>query len=175
MALNFEQKKAIVAEMSDIASKALSVVVSDYRGLTVADMTELRKRAREANVNLRVIRNTLAKRALADTEFACLSEILTGPLVLALANDEPGAAARLIKDFTKDHEALEVKALALGGKLLSASELDVVASLPSRDEAIAILMSVMNAPISKFVQTCAESYAQLVRTVAAVRDKKEAA
>lgn len=175
MALNFEQKKAIVAEMADIASKALSAVVSDYRGLTVAEVTELRKKARESNVELRVVRNTLAKRAIAETEFKCLAEVLTGPLILAFAKEEPGAAARVIQDFIKDHDALEVKALALGGKLLSASALKTIASLPSRNEAIASLMSVMKAPMSKFVRTCAEPHAQLVRIIAAIRDKKQAA
>lgn len=175
MTLNLEKKRAIVAEMAEVASNAISAVASDYRGLTVAEMTELRKKAREANVYLRVVRNTLARRAFFETDFACLSEILTGPLVLAFSREEPSAAARLIKEFIKEHEQLEVKALALNGKLFMASDLERVASLPSRDEAIAMLMSVMKAPIAKFVQTCAEPHAKFVRTVAAVRDKKQAA
>ncbi len=175
MPLNFEQKEAIVAEMADLASGAMSAVVSDYRGLTVAEMTELRTKARKAKVSIRVIRNTLTKRALAGTEFACLNEVLTGPLLLALSHEEPGAAARLIKDFIKEHDALTVKALALSGQLLSATDLEKVAKLPSRNEAIATLMAVMKAPMTKFVRTCAEPHAKLVRTIAAIRDKKQAA
>lgn len=175
MALNFEQKKAIVAEMEGIAKKAISAVASDYRGLTVAEMTMLRQKARDANVTVRVIRNKLARRAFADTDFSCMSDVLTGPMLMAFSVEEPGAAAKLIKDFVKEHEALEVKALALSGQLLMASDLDKVAKLPSRDEAIATLMSVMKAPITKFVRTCAEPHAKLVRTIAAVRDKKSAA
>jgi large subunit ribosomal protein L10 len=173
--LNFEQKKVIVSEINKVATNALSAVVADYRGLTVAEMTDLRIKARNNSVYLRVIRNTLAKRALEGTEFTCLQEALGGPLVFAFAHEEPGAAAKLFRDFAKDHEALEVKALVVSGQLLPASELDKVAKLPSRDEAIAMLLSVMQAPITKFVRTLAEPHAKLVRTVAAVRNQKEAA
>ena len=175
MALNLEQKKAIVEEVSHIASSALSAVAADYRGLTVSEMNELRAKAREMQVYLRVVRNTLAKRALQDTSLSCLNESLAGTVLLAFSQEEPGAAARLIKDFMKDHETLKVKALSISGQLLSAEELNKVASLPSRDEALAMLMSVMKQPIAKFVRTLAEPQAKLVRTIAAVRDKKQAA
>lgn len=175
MALNLEQKKAIVAEVAEVAKSALSAVIADYRGLTVAELNDLRVKARDSGVYLRVVRNTLAKRALENTEFSCLHESLIGPLVFAFSREEPSAAARLMRDFVKDHEILEVKALAIGGQMLPASELQTVAKLPSRDEAIASLMAVMQAPIAKLVRTLAEPHAKLVRTLAAVRDKKQAA
>jgi len=175
VALNLEQKKTIVSEVAGVAKNALSAVAADYRGLTVAEMTDLRIKAREMGVYLRVIRNTLARRAVEGTDFACLHESLTGPLIFAFTQEEPGAAAKLMYDFIKDHEVLEVKALAINGKLLPVSELAAIAKLPSRDEAIATLMSVMTATITQFVRTMAEPHAKLVRTMAAVRDKKQAA
>lgn len=175
MPLNLEQKKAIVAEVADVASGALSAVVAEYCGLTVAEMTELRASARKNNVYLRVVPNRLARLAFENTEYHCMSKVLVGPLLYAFSKNEPGAAARLIQEFAKGHEALEVKALAIGGKLLAAKDIDRVAKLPTRDEAISILMSVMKAPITKFVRTVNEPHAKLVRTVAAVRDKKQAA
>lgn len=173
MALRLEDKKAIVAEVNEAAGSALSAVLADYRGLTVAEMTELRVKARESNVYLRVIRNTLAKRAMAGTEFECLDAAFTGPSLLALSIDDPGAAARLMKDFAKGHDKLEVRALALGGELMDASRLDAVASLPTRDEALAMLMGTMLAPITKLAQTFNEIPGKLVRTVDAVRVQKE--
>jgi large subunit ribosomal protein L10 len=175
VALNLEQKKAIVDEVANVAKNALSAVVADYCGLTVAELTDLRGKARDMGVYLRVIRNTLARRALEDTDFACLHEALSGPLIFAFTQKEPGAAAKLMRDFIKDHEILEVKALAINGKLLPVSELNTIAKLPSGDEASAILMSVMKATITQFVRTIAEPHAKLVRTMAAVRDKKQAA
>lgn len=175
MTLRLEDKKAIVADVADIANKALSVVVADYRGLSVAEMTELRAKARNSGVYLRVVRNTLARRAIQDTDFACLDESLVGPLCLAFSMEEPGAAARLIRDFTKGNDKLEVKVLALSGQLMAADKLKALADLPSKDEAIAMLLSVMLAPVTKFVRTVAEPYAKLTRTFAAVRDNKQAA
>ena len=175
MALNLEQKKAIVAEVAEQAVNATSAIAADYRGLTVSEMNELRAKARDGGVYLRVVRNTLASRALEGTEFACLQEALTGPLVLFFSMEEPGAAARLLRDFAKEHEKLKVRALALGGQLLSGSELEMVAKLPSRDEAIAMLMSVMKAPITQFVRTLAEPHTKFVRTLAAVGAKQTAA
>lgn len=173
MALRLEDKKAIVAEVAEVATNALSVVAADYRGLPVTNMTKLRADARKAGVYMRVVRNTLARRALEGTEFECLKEILVGPLLLAFSQHEPGAAAKLLRDFMKTNEKLEVKALAIGGRLLDAEQLDAVAKLPNKEEAIATLMSVMKAPISKFVRTLAEPHAKLVRTIAAVRDQKQ--
>lgn len=175
MALGLEDKKAIVAEVNEVASSALSAAAAYYRGLTVTEMNELRSKAREAKVYLRVVRNTLAKRAFADTEFACMGEALTGPLLLAFSMESPGAAARLYRDFAKEHEKLEVSALALEGKLLGADQLKTVAELPTKDEAIAMLMSVMQASISKFVRTLAEPHTKMVRTIDAVRVQKEQA
>lgn len=175
MALNLEAKKAIVAEVSQMASKSLSALAAYYRGLTVTQLNGLRAGARKNNVYMKVIPNTLASRALAETEFACLDEVLKGPIVLMFSLEDPGAAARLVRDFVKVHEKFEVKALALGGKLLPAMQLNAVAQLPTRDQAISMLMSVMQAPITKLVRTLAEPYAMVVRTVAAVGDKKQAA
>jgi len=173
--LKIDDKKAIVAEVSEQASQALSAVVADYHGLTVSEMNELRAKAREANVYLRVVRNTLAKRAFENTHFECMRDVMVGPLVLAFSLEDPGSAARLFRDFMKTHDALEVTALSLEGKLLDGSQLKSVASLPTRDEAISQLMSVMKAPISKFVRTLAEPHTKFVRTVKAVADQKEAA
>ena len=174
MALRLEQKQAIVAEVNEAAKTALSAVLSDYRGLTVAEMTEMRAKARANGVYLRVIRNTLAKRAIEGTEYECLNDAFVGPTMVAFSQEDPGSAARLIKDYAKELDALEVKALAIGGELLEASQLDRVATLPTRDEAIAQLMSVMQAPVIKLARTLNEVPGKLVRTVAAVRDQKQA-
>ena len=174
MALRLEQKQAIVAEVNEAAKTALSAVLSDYRGLTVAEMTEMRAKARANGVYLRVIRNTLAKRAIEGTEYECLNDAFVGPTMVAFSQEDPGSAARLIKDYAKELDALEVKALAIGGELLEASQLDRVATLPTRDEAIAQLMSVMQAPVIQLARTLNEVPGKLVRTVAAVRDQKQA-
>jgi|TARA_A100001391_G_scaffold143013_1_gene100793 large subunit ribosomal protein L10 len=171
--LNLEDKRAIVVSVNAAASEALSAVVADYRGLSVAEMTNLRLKARETGVYLKVVRNTLAKRAVAGTEYECLTDALVGPTVLAFSQEDPGAAARLIKDFAKDHDALEVKALAIGGVAYDAKDIDILAKLPTRDEAIAQLMSVMQAPVAKFVRTLNEVPGKFVRTMAAVKDKKQ--
>ena len=173
MPLNLEDKRAIVVSVNAAASEALSAVVADYRGLSVSEMTALRVKARETGVYLKVVRNTLAKRAVEGTEYECLSDSLVGPTILAFSQADPGAAARLIKDFAKDHDALEVKALAIGGVAYEAKDIDVLAKLPTRDEAIAQLMSVMQAPVAKFVRTVNEVPGKFVRTVAAVKDKKQ--
>lgn len=175
MVLKLEDKKTIVNEVADVASKAVSLIAAEYSGLTVAQLTGLRKSARSTGVYMRVVRNTLARRALEGTQFACMQDELVGPLLLAFSTEDPGAAARLIKDFAKDNEKLKVRALAIDSQLLPAEGLNKLASLPTRDEAIALLMSVMMAPITQLVRTIAEPHAKLVRTVAAVRDAKQAA
>ena len=175
MALNIEQKKAVVAELSDVAGKALAAVAAEYRGLTVEEMTDLRAKARAGGVFLKVAKNTLVRRAVEGTEDECLQESLTGPLLFAFSMEDPGAAARLVKDYSKDHDKLIAKLVAVGGELYGASELERLSSLPTYDQAIAMLMGVMKAPIEKFVRTLAEPHAKLVRTVAAVRDQKQAA
>ncbi|MHB8423651.1 MAG: 50S ribosomal protein L10 [Gammaproteobacteria bacterium] len=175
MPMRLEDKQALVAEVNAVAAKAYSAIAAEYRGLTVEQITNLRVKARNGGVWLKVVKNTLAKKAIAGTEFECLKDALRGPLILAFSKEDPGAAARVVKDFIKDNELLVVKALALSGKLLPASDLDRLAKMPTREQAIAMLMGVMQAPITKFVRTLAEPHAKLVRTVAAVRDQKQAA
>ena len=175
MALSFNEKEAIVAEVAEIANSALSVVVAEYAGLESTDMDDLRAKARDGGVYLRVVKNTLARRALEGTEYACLQESLVGPLLMAFSQEDPGAAARVVKDFTKENDKLAVKALSIGGQLLAASELDRLAKLPTKDQAISMLMSVMQAPITKLARTLNEVPGKLVRTVAAIRDDKQAA
>lgn len=172
MPLTLTDKKAVVEKIAEVAKNSISVVAADYHGLSVNEMTDLRAKARASGVSLHVVRNTLTKRAFEGTDYECMSEVLTGPLCLAFAQDSPGAAARVFRDFAKDHDKLEVKALSVGGKLLDASQLKAVANLPTRDEALSQLMFVMKAPITKLVRTLAEPHAKLVRTVAAIRDSK---
>lgn len=172
MALNLQAKKQIVDEVANVASTAISVVAADYRGLSVGQMTELRKKARESGVYLRIVRNTLARLAVDGTSFSCIQAELKGPLILAFSKEEPGSAARLLRDFAKENEQLTVKLVSIDGELLGAGGLDAVASLPTRQEALAKLVTVMQAPIVKFVRTLAEPKAKFVRTLAAVRDKK---
>lgn len=175
MTLNIEDKKAIVAEVSEVASGALSLVVADYRGLDVPAMTALRRKARENGVYLRVIRNTLARRAFKGTELECMEHTLVGPLIFGFAQNEPGAAARLFKDFAKENESFKVKALSVSGQIYDATHLDAVASLPSRKEAYAKLAAVLLAPVTKLVRTIAEPHSSLVRALEDYRRKKEGA
>ena len=175
MPLNLENKRAIVAEVNAIASEALSAVVADYRGLTVSEMTELRSKARATGVYLKVVRNTLAKRAVEGTEYACLDETLVGPTILAFSQEDPGAAARLFKDFAKEHDKLEVRALSVGGLLYGAKDIDILAKLPTREQALSTLLSVMQAPVAKFVRTCNEVPTKAARVLVAIKDQKDAA
>ena len=174
MALRLADKQAIVAEVNEAASSALSAVVSDYRGLTVEQMTRMRAKARENGVYLRVVRNTLARRAIEGTEYECLSDILVGPTMFAFSREDPGSAARLVRDWAKEFDALQVKALSIGGQLIDAAQIDRVANLPTRDEALGLLMAVMLAPVTKLARTLNEVPGKLVRTVAAIRDQKQA-
>ena len=153
MALNLEGKKAVVEEVSQYAAKAYSAVAAEYRGLTVSEMTELRKTARETGVYLRVVKNTLAKRAIAGTELECMQEGLVGPLLLAFSMEDPGSAARLIHDFAKGHDKLQAKVVAIGGQSYGASELARLARLPTRDQGISMIMMLMKAPVQKLAQT----------------------
>lgn len=175
MPLNLEDKKALVAEVSAVAAKAHSVVGAENRGLTVAQMTELRAKARAQGVYMRVVKNTLARRALVGTQFEVISPALKGPLVLAFSKEDPGAAARVVKAFTKDHEKLVTTIVSLGGQLFTAKDIDKVASLPTLPEARAKLLGLMKAPVSKLVRTLAEPHAQLVRVLAAYKAQKEGA
>jgi large subunit ribosomal protein L10 len=175
MSLNLEQKKALVTEVNAIAQKAQSVVAAEYRGLSVVQITALRAQARKAGVQIRVVKNTLARKAVAGTSFECIGPQLKGPLILAFSKEDPGAAARVVKAFAKDNDKLVTTLVSLGGQLLPAKALDQVASLPTREQALSILLGVIKAPISKLVRTLAEPHAMLVRTVGAVKDQKVAA
>ena len=175
MALNLEDKKALVAEVAAVAQKAQSVVAAEYRGLTVGQMTELRAAARKQGVYMRVVKNTLARKALAGTSFETVGPKLKGPLVLAFSKDDPGAAARVVKDFAKANEKLVATLVSLGGQVLPGGDLDKVASLPTREQALSLLLGVLKAPVQKLAGTLAAPAAKLARTVAAVRDQKQAA
>jgi len=175
VALNLEGKKQVVSEVAAVAADAYSAIAAEYRGLTVGELTEMRSRAREGGVYLRVVKNTLARRALEGTEFECMSEGLVGPLMLAFSQEDPGAAARLIREFSKDHEKLVPKLIAVGGELIDPSDIKRLADLPTYDQAISMLMALMKAPVEKLTRTINEVPGKLVRTVAAIRDQKESA
>lgn len=175
MAIRLDDKKAIVAEVNETATAALSLVVADSRGCTVGEMTALRKLARENKVQMRVVRNTLARRAVEGTEFECAGESFKGPSLLAFSMEDPGAAARIFKDFAKENENFEVKALAVGGQLMGAEQLDVLAKLPTREQALASIAAVLQAPVVKFARTINEVPTKFARVLAAVRTEKDAA
>ncbi len=175
MSLNFEQKKAIVEEVAGIAAQSPSAIAAEYIGLNVAEISELRKKAREAGIYLKVVRNTLAKRALENTSFDCMREGLVGPLLLAFSNDEPGSAAKVIRDFKKDNEKLVVKLIASEGRLLDVSDLERLAQLPSLDEARSMFLGVLKAPMGKLVRVLAEPEAKFARLLAARSDLQQAA
>jgi large subunit ribosomal protein L10 len=173
VALNLENKKQVVSEVAAVAAEAHSAIAAEYRGLGVEELTDLRIKARQGGVYVRVVKNTLAKRALEGTEFECMKDGLVGPLILAFSQEDPGSAARVVKEFSVDNDLLKVKMLSIGGQLLEATELERLASLPTKDQAISMLMAVMKAPVEKFVRTLAEPHGKMVRTVAAVRDQKQ--
>lgn len=174
MALDLNDKKEIVDKVREVAAVALSAVIADYRGLTVSQMTALRALARDNRVYVRVVRNTLARRAVSDTQFACLSPVLVGPTILAFSIDEPSAAARLIKEFSKQNDKLQVKALSIGGQLYEATDIDRLATLPTKQEAIGVLAGILQAPISKFARTINEVPSKLARVLSEVKAKKAA-
>lgn len=175
MALSLEEKKQIVAEVAAVAANARSAVAAEYRGLTVEALTQLRARARTEGVYLRVVKNTLARRAVEGTAFECMQPGLAGPLVLAFSREEPGAAARLVQDFAKQHKQLKAQLVAVGGQLMDASALDRLASLPTREQALSQLLAVLQAPIVKLMRTLAAPHTKLVRTLIALKDRNEAA
>jgi len=161
VALNLEDKKSIVAEVAEVAGKAFSAVVAEYAGMSAVQMTDLRAKARKEGVYVRVVKNTLARRAVEGTEFACMQEAMVGPLVVAFSQEDPGGAGRVISEFAKANEKLVVKAVSIGGKLLPAAEVARLARIPNKPQAISQLMAVMKAPVGK-----------LAATLAAVRDQK---
>jgi large subunit ribosomal protein L10 len=164
MALNLTQKQEVVAELAEIAAKAHSLVASEYAGLTVSKLTEMRKKARETGVYLKVVKNTLAARAVAGTEFECVKDALVGPLLYAFSMEEPGSAGRLIKEFAKGNDKLQPKVVSMGGKLLPGAHVDVLAALPTRDQALAMFLSVLVEPATRFA-----------RVVKAIGEKQEQA
>jgi large subunit ribosomal protein L10 len=174
VALSLAEKQAIVAEVAVVAKEAHSAVIADYAGLESNDMNDLRSKARAGGVYLRVVKNSLAKRAIEGTDYECLSDALVGPMIIAFSQEDPGCAARVLKDYAKENDKLVVKALSVSGQLLAASELDRLASLPTKDQAISMLMSVMQAPVAKLARTLNEVPGKLVRTVAAIKDAKAA-
>ena len=175
MPLNLDDKKAIVAEVSETAGQALSLVIADARGVDVNDMNALRTKARAENVQLRVIRNTLAKRAFAETDYACVEDVLVGPSLFAFSMEDPGAAARLFKDFSKGNDSFDVKALSVSGQLLGKDQIDVLANLPTLKQALGMLANVTLAPVTKLVRTLNEVPTKVTRVVAAVKTQKEEA
>lgn len=174
MSLNLEQKQAVVAEVSAQLAKAQAVILAEYRSIPVKDMTELRKRARGSGVYLRVLKNTLARRAIADTPFKGLSEKMVGPLAYGISAD-PVAVAKVLQEFAKDNEKFVIKAGAMPNVVMSAKDVAALAKMPSRAELLTKLVATMQAPIAKFVRTLNEVPGKFVRTVAAVRDQKQQA
>jgi len=175
MALTYAEKQAVVEEVAGVANSALAAVAAEYRGLSVSQLTALRAKARENGVYLRVVKNSLARLAVKGTEFECMNDRLTGPLMLGFSQEDPGSAARLFRDFAKDNDKLVITLGAVGGETIEASDIGKLANLPTRDEALSQLMSVMQAPVAKFVRTLNEVPGKLVRTVEAVRLSKDAA
>lgn len=161
MALNLTQKQEVVAELADVASKAHSLVAAEYSGITVSQMTAMRKKARETGVYLRVVKNTLASRAVAGTDYECVTDALVGPLLYAFSTEEPGAAGRLIKEFAKGNDKLQAKVVSMGGKLLA--DLDVLATLPTRDQALSMLLSCLAEPATR-----------VARVLQAIADQQQA-
>ena len=173
MGVSLEQKKRMVQEVAEVANGAHSALAAEYRGLSAIQMDNLRVQAREAGVYMRVVKNSLAKRAVEGTEFECMTEDFSGPLLLAFSQEDPGSAARVLKNFSKDHEQLVVTMLAVGGEKYPGSEIDRLATLPTYDEAISRLMATMKAPVQKLATTLNEVPSKLVRTVSAVKDAKQ--
>ena len=171
MSLTLDEKKAVVAEVSGKLTDAQAAMLAEYRGLSVAQMTVLRRKAYDSQVYLRVVKNTLARRAVEGTSFECLKDQMVGPLAFAVSTD-PVAVAKILSEFAKDNEALKIKAGAMGGKLMSIEQIKALATLPGREQLLAMLLGTMQAPIQKFVQTLNEVPAKFVRTLAAVRDAK---
>ena len=171
MSLTLDEKKAVVAEVSEKLTGAQAAMLAEYRGLSVAQMTTLRRKAYDSKVYLRVVKNTLARRAVEGTSFECLKDQMTGPLAFAVSAD-PVAVAKILSEFAKDNEMLKIKAGAMSGKLMSLAQIQALAVLPGREQLLAQLLGTMQAPVQKFVQTLNEVPAKFVRALAAVRDAK---
>lgn len=174
MGLSLEDKKAVVAEVSKQLQGAQATMLAEYRGLSVEQMTKLRRKAYDAKVYLRVVKNTLARRAAVGSPYECLTEQMVGPLAYAISAD-PVAVAKLLSEFAKDNEQLKIKAAAMGTKLMTPAQVQALAKLPGREQLLAQLLGTMQAPIANFVRTLNEVPSRFVRTLAAVRDAKQAA
>lgn len=172
MSLTLEQKQAVVAEVAAVAAAAPALIAAEYSGLNVAEMTALRRSARDAGIYLRVVRNTLARRAFEGTQFDCMRSTLTGPLLLAFSNDEPGSAAKVIRDFAKENRKLVVRLISLDGRLLDSAEIESVANLPSLDQARSMLLGLLQAPLGKFLRVLSEPEAKLLRLLDARREQQ---
>ena len=172
MSLTLEQKQAVVAEVAAVAAAAPAVIAAEYSGLNVAEMTALRRSARDAGIYLKVVRNTLARRALEGTQFDCMRGTLTGPLLLAFSNEEPGSAAKVISDFAKENKKLVVRLVSLDGRLLASTDIERVASLPSLDQARSMLLGLLQAPLGKFLRVLSEPEAKLLRLLDARREQQ---
>ncbi len=171
MSLNLEEKKAIVTEVSAQVANAQAIIMAEYRGIEVGQMTQLRAKAREAGIYFRVIKNTLVRRAVADTPYSALTEHMVGPLAYGISAD-PIAAAKVLHEFSKDNENFVIKIGAMGESVMSSEDVKALASMPSRDELLSKLLGTMQAPMAKFVQTLNEVPTKFVRGLAAVRDSK---
>ncbi len=174
MSLTLEQKKRVVAEVNEVAAGAQAAIAAEYLGLSVGDMTELRVQARAQGVHVRVVKNSLARRAIEGTDFECLSDSLTGPLLLVFSADDPGAGARIVRDFAKTNERLVTTAIAFAGQVRPPEDLALLANMPTLDEARAQLLGTLHAPATQLVRTLAEPAGQFVRVVAALRDQQAA-
>ena len=175
MSLTLEQKQAIVAEVAEVAASAPTAIAAEYIGMNVAEMTSLRSAARDAGIYLRVVRNTLARRAFEGTKFECMRADFVGPLLLAFSNEEPGSAAKIIRDFAKANDKLVVRLIAAEGQLLDPLNIDRLANLPSLDQARSTLLGLLQAPLGKFLRVLAEPEAKFVRALSAYRDQQQAA
>lgn len=175
MSLTLEQKKSVVAEVNEVAAGAQAAIAAEYTGMTVADMTALRAQARAQGVYVRVVKNSLAKRAIAGTEFECLSDSLTGPLLLVFSADDPGAGARIVRDFTKTNDRLVPTAIAFAGEVRPPEDLKLLADMPTLDEARGLFLGLLQAPATQLVRTLAEPGGQFVRVLVAYRDQQQAA
>ena len=174
VALSKSEKEKIVGEVREVASNASSLVISDARGLKVSELSEVRQKATQSGIHIQVIKNSLAKLAFEGTDFGCSDEVLVGPSLFAFSFEEPGAAAKLLKTYAKNFDNLDIKALVVEGQLLDGSQIDILASLPSKDEAYGLIANVLQAPVSKFATLLNEVPSKLARVLTAVQDKKKA-
>ena len=174
VALSKSEKERIVGEVKEVASNASSLVISDARGLKVSELSEVRQKATQSGIHIQVIKNSLAKLAFEGTDFGCSDEVLVGPSLFAFSFEEPGAAAKLLKTYAKNFDNLDIKALVVEGQLLDGSQIDILASLPSKDEAYGLIANVLQAPVTKFATLLNEVPSKLARVLSAVHDKKKA-